>query len=344
MVEYTVFERIREGLEEKRQTLADWLRATPAPQRQVRLGNAGDGAVVAQIQLIDQALDKANEGTLGQCQVCCEQVNTRLLELDYTACVCLDHLSEAEQRQLETELELSQEVQRALLPQEPPDIPGLEVAAFSRSAQILGGDTFDFLQYRDGAHAIAIADVAGHGVSAGLLMASLQATLRTLVPDGLAPDEVLARVNHLFNHNTHFTTFVTLFLARLDAAGHRLDYSNAGHNPPMLYRSKHDGTDGITWLGPTGAAIGLVEEFRPGVASLDLSSGDLLVLYTDGITEASDRQGRPFGEDGLAAFVRDSAGLTAQELTQRLWRALQEFTGGGPLVDDATVVAIRVTG
>jgi sigma-B regulation protein RsbU (phosphoserine phosphatase) len=344
MVEYSVFERIREGLEEKRQTLADWLRATPAPQRQVRLGDAGDGAVVAQIQLIDQALDKANEGTLGQCQVCCEQVNTRLLELDYTACVCLDHLSEAEQRQLETELELSQEVQRALLPQEPPDIPGLEVAAFSRSAQILGGDTFDFLQYRDGAHAIAIADVAGHGVSAGLLMASLQATLRTLVPDGLAPDEVLARVNHLFNHNTHFTTFVTLFLARLDAAGHRLDYSNAGHNPPMLYRSKHDGTDGITWLGPTGAAIGLVEEFRPGVAGLDLSSGDLLVLYTDGITEASDRQGRPFGEDGLAAFVRDSAGLTAQELTQRLWRALQEFTGGGPLVDDATVVAIRVTG
>jgi sigma-B regulation protein RsbU (phosphoserine phosphatase) len=344
MVEYSVFERIREGLEEKRQTLADWLRATPAPQRQVRLGNAGDGAVVSQIQLIDQALDKANEGTLGQCQVCCEQVNTRLLELDYTACVCLDHLSEAEQRQLETELELSQEVQRALLPQQPPDIPGLELAAFSRSAQIVGGDTFDFLRFRDGAHAIAIADVAGHGVSAGLLMASLQAALRTLVPESLTPDEVMSRVNRLFNHNIHFTTFVTLFLARLDATGRTLVYSNAGHNPPLLYRRQRDGEEDVTWLSPTSAAIGLVEEFCCNIGSVGLERGDTLMLYTDGVTDAVGLQDQPFGEDGLAAFVRDSTALTAQELVQRLWRALQEFTGGGPLADDATVVAVKVTG
>jgi sigma-B regulation protein RsbU (phosphoserine phosphatase) len=342
MVEASVLERIRGGLVEKRHALAEWLGAAPPPQRQARLGPAGDGAVRAQIQLIDQALEKAEAGTLGQCQVCCEQVETRLLEMDFTACVCLDHLSEVEQRQLETELELSQEVQRALLPQEPPDIPGVELAAFSRSAQILGGDTFDFLRFRDGAHAIAIADVAGHGVSAGLLMATVQTALRTLVPDSLTPDEVLGRVNRLFNHNTHFTTFVTLFLARLDATGPRLYYSNAGHNPPLLVRSKHNGADGVTWLGPTGAAIGLTEEFRPGVANLDLASGDILVLYTDGVTEAVSPRGQPFGEDGLAAFVRDSAGLTAQELNRRLWRALQEFTGGGPLADDVTVVAIKV--
>jgi len=343
MVEYSVFERIRDSLQEKRHTLADWLGATPPSQRHARLGPASDGAVRAQIRVIDQALEKVEAGTLGQCQVCCEPVETRLLEMDYTACVCLDHLSEVEQRQLETELELSQEVQRALLPQEPPDIPGVELAAFSRSAQILGGDTFDFLQYRDGAPAIAIGDVAGHGVSAGLLMAGVQAALRTLILESDAPDEALRRVNRFFSHNIRFTTFVTLFLAKLDATSRRLYYSNAGHNPPLLYRGLRDGQDTITWLGPTSAAIGLVDDFCCNMRSVALERGDILVLYTDGVTEAENRRGQPFGEDGLAAFVRDSAALTAQELTERLWRALQEFTGGGPLADDATVVAMRVT-
>jgi phosphoserine phosphatase RsbU/P len=343
MVESRVLERIRGGLLEKRHSLAEWLQATPATQRHARLGPEDDGAVRAEIGLIDGALERAECGTLGTCQVCCEPVETRLLEMDYTACVCLDHLSEVEQRQLETELELSQDVQRALLPQGPPDIPGVELAAFSRTAQILGGDTFDFLQYRDGAHAIAIADVAGHGVSAGLLMASVQAALRMLVPESTTPDEVLGRINRFFNHNIRFTTFVTLFLARLDAGNRTLSYSNAGHNPPLFRNAKHGVTGDITWLGPTGAAIGLVEEFRPGLASLDLAPGDILLLYTDGITEALNEQGREFGEEGLAMFVQGSAQLTAQELTQRLWRELQEFTSGAPLEDDATAVALKVT-
>jgi phosphoserine phosphatase RsbU/P len=341
MVESGVFERIRGSLVEKRHTLAEWLQVTPAPQRHARLGPAGDDAIQAEIQTIDRALVQAEEGTLGQCQVCCEPVESRLLEMDYTACVCLDHLSGADLRELETELELSQEVQRALLPQEAPEIPGVELAAFSRSAQILGGDYYDFARFGDGAHALAIADVAGHGVSAGLLMASVQAALRTLTPEHNTPEEVLARVNRFFNHNIRFTTFVTLFLARLDPATRTLRYSNAGHNPALLYRKSGDGETSITWLGPTGAAIGLVEDFRPGESSLELAAGDVLVLYTDGITDAVNPQGQPFGEDGLAAVVQESGTLPARELTQRLWRAVQEFTGGGPLADDATAMAVR---
>jgi sigma-B regulation protein RsbU (phosphoserine phosphatase) len=349
MVESSVFERIRGGLLEKRQTLTGWLGGTPAAERRARLGPAREVDVRAEIQTIDRALLQADEGTLGQCQVCCEPVNARLLEMDYTACVCLDHLSEAEQDALETELELSQTVQRALLPGEPPEIPGVELAAFNLPAQIVGGDAYDFAHFRDGGHALAISDVAGHGVSAGLLMASTQAALRTLVPEYDAPEEVLARINHFFNHNVRFTTFVTLFLARLDPAAHTLRYSNAGHNPPLLChptqgrdKPNGNGESAIAWLGPTGAAIGLVEEFRPGAATVELAPGDVLVLYTDGITEAISPQGQPFGEDGLAAVVRDSAGLSAREITQRLWGALQEFTGGAPLADDATAVAVRV--
>jgi len=106
-------------------------------------------------------LDKTADGTLGLCKICHEYIETGLLEMDYTANVCLTHLSEEEMRRLEAELELSQVVQRALLPQQVPAIPGMDLAVFSRPAQIIGGDYFDFLRFRDGAHGLAVADVAG---------------------------------------------------------------------------------------------------------------------------------------------------------------------------------------
>jgi sigma-B regulation protein RsbU (phosphoserine phosphatase) len=184
-----------------------------------------------------------------------------LLEADYTACVCLDHLSAGEKRQLESELELSQTIQKALLPQRVPAIPGLDLAFFSRPAQILGGDYFDFFQFRDGVPGLAIADVVGHGISASLLMASIQTALRTLVPESDSPSDVLQRVNRFLLHNVHFTTFVTIFLGRFDNGTCTLDYCNAGHNPPLIYRQQETGNNPVSWLQPTGAAIGLVEEF-----------------------------------------------------------------------------------
>ena len=145
------------------------------------------------VHVIDHAIAQADDRTLGLCVVCHDYVEPELLEMDYTTCVCLDHLSAHAKRQLEDELELSQAVQRALLPQEIPAIPGLEVAAFSRPAQIVGGDYFDFVHFADGTHGLAIADVAGHGVAAGLLMASIQTALHTLVPLCDSPAEVMQR-------------------------------------------------------------------------------------------------------------------------------------------------------
>ena len=193
-MEGTVFERIRTGLLEKRRYLGEWLRSVPVGRRQRLLGPADEQAVQISLQVIDANLAKAAEGTLGLCRVCHDYVDTRLLEMDYTACVCLDHFSDQERRRLEAELELSQTVQKALLPQHMPAIPGLDLAVFSRPAQIVGGDYFDFFRFRDGAHGLAIADVAGHGVAAGLLMASLQTALRTLVPESDSPADVLQRL------------------------------------------------------------------------------------------------------------------------------------------------------
>ena len=340
-MEASVLERIRGGLLEKRHNLAAWLSGAPVPERELRLGPVTDGAVVAHLQVMDASLGKAGDQTLGICQVCHEYVDPSLLEMDYTCCVCLDHFSEQEKRRLEAELEMSQVVQRALLPQEMPDIPGAELAAFSRPAQILGGDYFDFLRFRDGAYALAIADVAGHGISASLLMASLQTALRTLAPTSDSPVEVLGHLNRIFVHNIHFNTFVTLFLAHFDPATRRLTYCNAGHNPPLVFCPNPNGRDAFTWLKPTGAAVGLVEEPQFRAQTLTLARGDVLLLYTDGVTEARNPGQEQFGERRLAELVQQGAGLPAQELVRELRQALLAFGAGQPLDDDTTVVACK---
>src|SRR5262245_9244713 len=194
-MESSVFERIRGSLLEKRQNLAGWLRLAPAETRQERLGPLDERAMQAHLQVIDTSLGKIANHTLGLCTVCHDYVDPDLLEMDYTACICLDHFSGEERRQLEADLELSQKVQKALLPQQVPTIPGLELAVFSRPAQIVSGDYFDFFHFADGCHGLAIADVAGHGMSASMLMASLQTALRTLVMTTDSPAEVLQHLN-----------------------------------------------------------------------------------------------------------------------------------------------------
>jgi sigma-B regulation protein RsbU (phosphoserine phosphatase) len=339
MVESSVMQRLREGLLAKRRYLTTWLASAPGVMQETRVGPAGLRAVEAHIHVLDSTLQKAEAGTLGLCRICHEPVEAGRLELDYTTSVCLDHFTEQEKRGLESELELSQVVQRALLPQSVPAIPGLEMAAFSRPAQLLGGDYFDFYRYRDGAFGLAIADVAGHGVSAGLLMASVQTALRAVVPESSSPGVALERVNRLFGHNIYFTTFVTLFLGRYEPEQRRLSYANAGHNPPLLRNGHRDGKNGVLWLEPTAPAIGLVEEASVCVESVGLARGDTILLYTDGVTEATDPQGEQFGQGRLAAFVSERADMPAKELVRGLWQELQRFADNRPLADDTTIVA-----
>ena len=332
----SVFEIIRANLLAKQRNLAAWLQGTPAAKRSRHLGPAGEGEVHAHLRTLDAALSQATGQTLGLCTVCRDHVDRNLLEMDYTASVCLDHLSPDERRTLEDQLELSQVVQRALLPHQLPSIPGVELAVFSRPAQIVGGDCFDFYQYRDGAYGLAIADVADHGIAAGMLMASVQTALRTLVPQGVSPADVAEQLNRFFCHNVHFTTFVTLFLGRLEPATHALTYCNAGHNAPLLWQAGR-----AAWLAPTGAAIGLVEDSRAAAESASLAPGDVLLLYTDGVTEARNRQAEQFGSDRLAALVREHTALSAPELVQALRQQLHVFADGQPLADDTTVVACK---
>jgi sigma-B regulation protein RsbU (phosphoserine phosphatase) len=347
----TFFTHIRSSLLEQRQNLSDWLTRAPARQRQIRLGPVDEQAAQAHLQVLDTAIAKTEDQTLGLCEVCHDYIEPSRLEMDYTCCVCLDHLSPEEQERLEFELELSGKVQQALLPQQLPDIPGLQLAAFSRPAHYVTGDYFDFFHFHDNAPGLVIGDVAGKGMSASLLMASLQASLRTLAPDYASPAEVARRLNTLFYHNIRLTRFVTLFLARFDSATRTLTYCNAGHNPPLLYRAHKDlavlrnlpGLDSeIAWLGPTGAAIGLVEAFQFGEENVTLEPGDVLLFYTDGVTEAINAQEEEFGPERLVELVRQGAGLSPQELVRAVRLGLQEFINGQPLADDTTIIAGQI--
>ncbi len=323
-----------------RENLVHWREATPDEKQHVTLGPTGESAVEAHLSVIDQSLNKISEGTFGICEICHDPVEEELLKMDYTACICLGHYSEEELRQLEGELELSQVVQRALLPQKAPSIPGMNVAAFSRPSQIVSGDYFDFVQFKDGGHGIVMADVSGHGVSAGMLMTSLQTAFHTLVPDTNSPLEVLERINRLYAHNIKFTTFVTIFFGKFDPITHNFIYGSAGHNSAYLYRGS---TQEEILLHPTGPAIGLMEGFNVRSEEVHLKSGDTLLLYTDGITEASDRDGNQLGLDRLSEVIRLNADLTAEQLIQKVLQAVNEFTAGTPLVDDTTVVICKVT-
>ena len=335
----TLFERIHDSIRDKRENLATWVDTASAEEKSVHLGPAGAEPLQAHLQVMDTTLAKTQDQTLGLCIICHEPVDTPLLEMDYTSCVCLDHFTEPEKRQLESELEFSQEIQRALLPQEAPDISGVELAGFSQPAQILGGDIFDFPRYRDGMYGLAIADAMGHGVSASLLMTSLLTSLRTLVPENLSPVDVLEKINRLFLHNIHFTTFATVFLGWFDPQQRRLTYCNAGHNPPALYIARKKE---VQWLMPTGASIGLVENFQIEPVSLTLEEGDVLLLYTDGVVEAHNGQPGQFGYDRLSSLAQRNANLKPNELVQTLRRELAEFTDGHPLEDDVTIVAFKI--
>ena len=343
-METTFFEHIRENLLEQRRNLMTWLNTTPAQKKQIRLGPADEQAVQSHLQVLDTALAKAEDKTLGVCEVCHDYVEPSRLEMDYTACVCVDHLSTAEKRMLEDELEFSQKVQQSLLPQQIPDIPGLELAAFSQPARIVGGDYFDFFEYPDGSHGLAIADVVDKGVPASLLMPSLQASLRILVPESDSPASVAERLNRLLSHNVQLTQFVTLFLARFDPQTRRLQYCNAGQNPPLLFHTDENGECSLTWLQPTGAAIGLIEQAQFQTETITLSLGDILVLYTDGVTDTRSPDGEEFRSPRLAEFVRQNSQRSATDLMQGLRRSLQAFSNGRPPEDDTTIVTCRIVG
>lgn len=245
-------------------------------------------------------------------------------------------LGAAQLEMQEQEMERAREIQEALLPKSVPQLPGFEVATAWRPARAVGGDYFDVLRLGERQLAICIADVVGKGVSAALLMANVQATVRAFARDGESPARLCSRVNHVLCENIAADKFVTFFYGVLDAEARTFRYCNAGHPFPLLVSSSS-----VRQLEEGGAVLGVLPDWKYEDSLVELSRGDRLLLFTDGITEASQPDGQEFGQENIAALAKANSSTSASELNRRLLDKVAEFCGG-QFHDDATLLVVAV--
>ena len=250
-----------------------------------------------------------------------------------------NHLSLLEKDRMQRELALGQDIQKRLLPEPPRDVPGTEIAATSVACYEVGGDTYDFLELPSGRLGLAIADVSGKGVPAALVMSSLQAALRVAVPLDEDPVRLAARLDRLVRDLAGGRKYVTLFFGVFDPGTGSLKYVNAGHNPPI-----HLWFGGATPLASTGVPIGLVPVPAWKAAEVLLAPGDTLVLYTDGLTEASSPDDEEFGDARFRALAASLAGRPTAEVVDGLLAGVAAFEAGAPPSDDKTLVVLRRKG
>lgn len=246
-------------------------------------------------------------------------------------------------RQLErdkAEIQIAAEIQRTFLPRQEPVLDNFEIAARNIPAQEVGGDYYDFIPLDDRNLGIVIADVAGKGIPAALFMALSRSIMRAVASRDKSMDEIIQESNDLITADASAGMFVTLFYCVLDRESGHLVYVNAGHNPPIHYRNE-SGT--LHTLLPTGMAMGVMPGNTYSVGEISLAPGDVIVLYTDGVTEAFNVAGEEFGEGRLMDIVIASHDRRAGEILENIFSGVRAFIGGADQSDDITVVVITHT-
>jgi predicted permease len=244
-----------------------------------------------------------------------------------------------EQEKLRRDLALAAEVQKRLLPDRPPDVSMATLAAVSLPARSVGGDYFDFIDLGDKRIGIALADVSGKGVAAALIMSSVQASLRILSSDtAISLPQLVAKMNRFLHQSTGSNKYATFFYAQIDESGRQLRYVNAGHLPPYLLRPP----SAIQELSTGGAVIGLFPDMSYEEATIDLKPGDVLVAFTDGVTEAMNAGENEFGEARLKELLRQVVHLPVNDISARISDALKNWIEDAAQYDDLTFVVMKV--
>jgi sigma-B regulation protein RsbU (phosphoserine phosphatase) len=258
------------------------------------------------------------------------------------AIVCVFSGRDPATQRLEAELALGRRIQRSFVPLIPPDIPGYEVASHYEAAHEVGGDFFDVfrLRSRPGRLAIVIADVTGKGVAAALLMAFARPLIHAAVDNAAAPVEALERTNRILVEERRSSLFITALCAIVELRSGILRLANAGHEPPLFVPG--DGGP-VRWLEGSGPLLGAFGRLELGECRADLAPGDLVLLYTDGVTDARAASGERFGDDRLLDVIARCRGGSAREAVERIAEASRAFQGEMPAADDVTIVAIKRT-
>ncbi len=329
-------ERFRQYFNRQKASLTEWM-ASVEPLDSERARQAA-----SLLSDFDTALTRMDKGKFGVCPDCggeCESAQERWrLINDPTSQICLDCISEAEKRRLEQELNLAKQVQLSLLPQRAPTLPGSQIVFFSRPASVVTGDYYDFLQWQGRNDVgIVVGDVMGKGLPAGLMMSNLQACLKAMtLGTPPRPGELLTKVNGLVFHNIQLNKIVSLFYAHVDPVRATLNYANAGHPPAFLF---HD-SEPIR-LGATGTLLGVHSYSAYQEQEIPLERGDLLLAYTDGLSDVPNTTGEFFAEEQLISLVRKHRDSPLEELAAHVLSELEQFGPDLPLLDDLTLVFFR---
>lgn len=242
-----------------------------------------------------------------------------------------------ERKRLEEELIIAAQIQKRLLPQESPELANYGVLGFSDPCLKIGGDYYDFILKNRNICVILIADVSGKGISAALLMAHFQATLRALTHRISDMQEMMTNLNELIYKNTPPSKYLSLFYCELDTQQHSLTYINAGHNPPLLVHPSEE----TALLNGSGPVIGLLPDRAYHKVTIQLQRGDILLLYTDGVTERLNGMGEEFGVERVQTFLRQQLSRPVQEIVGQLKKELGQFSAGAPCSDDITAVILK---
>ncbi len=254
--------------------------------------------------------------------------NTLLLEESFEA------------ERLRQQAQSARAIQTRLLPRHPPVVPGYDLTGISLSCYEVGGDYFDFIPLEGQRLALALGDVSGKGLDAAILMSSLHAAVRAQVESGASMVDIAKRVNRYLVQATPANKFATLFCAIVDAGEHRLQCLNAGHNPPIVVRA--DGR--VELIAATAPPVGMIETFRPTEVELALGPGDVLLAYSDGLSEAANAAGEEFGSDRIVEVLLRHRGQGTARLRDRLDEALNTFLGDTSPADDLTLLLVRRDG
>ena len=238
------------------------------------------------------------------------------------------------------QMKLAYDIQKNLLPDKAPDIPGYDVAGTSIPAQTVGGDYFDYISMPTGNWAICLGDVTGKGLPASLLMANCQATLRgqTLV-DASVSDRIM-RSNKLMYQSTDVERFVTLFYGILDVTAHAMTFVSAGHEPGLVFSPSGD----VKRLESGGLALGVIDDFPYKEDSVTFQPGDVMVIYSDGVPDATNVNDDDYGMDNLIALVQEHKNEPAVILVEKIVEAVNAHAGEAPQMDDVTIVVVRRNG
>jgi sigma-B regulation protein RsbU (phosphoserine phosphatase) len=240
-------------------------------------------------------------------------------------------------QQQEQELDKAREIQQGLLPKKIPQVRGLEVAGAWQPARVVGGDYFDVLKFSEGKIGVCIGDVVGKGISAALLMANLQASFRAFASEAVSPGALVSKLNEVISNNIAADKFVTFCYCMIDTTDNRLTYASAGHCPPILFHKSGESVP----LKEGGTPLGIFPDREYEHAGLQLESGDRLVLYTDGLTEAMNSDEEEFGEQRLVELGSRNIALSASEMLAAIKKEVVSFCNAS-FQDDFTLVVVAV--